>query len=64
MYVSHKISFWDKKEAKRLFQELLFYVLIKKQRIKGLQKLPFYGELNIKRYRKHLKDIQEVIGLK
>ena len=64
MYVPYKINFWDKKEAKRLFQELLFYVLIKKLRIKRLQKLPFYGELNIKRYRKHLKDTQEVIGLK
>ena len=64
MYVPYKINFWDKKEAKRLFQELLFYVLIKKLRIKRLQKLTFYGELNIKRYRKHLKDTQEVIGLK
>ena len=49
-----KMSFWDKKEAKQLFQKLLFYyVIIEKPRIKGLRnvdllrELPFYDELNI-----------------
>ena len=46
------MSFWDKKEAKRLFQELPFYVLIEKPRIKRvknidlLHELPFYDELS------------------
>ena len=58
---------WDKKEAKRLFQELPFYnLLIEKPRIKHLKnidlllELPFYDELSVK----HLKDMQEVIKLK
>ena len=49
-----KTSFGDKKEAKSLFQKLLFYyVLIEKPKIKGsrnvdlLRKLLFYDELNI-----------------
>ena len=48
------MSFWDKKEAKQLFQKLLFYyVIIEKPKIKGLRnvdlllELPFYDELNI-----------------
>ena len=48
------MSFWDEKEAKRLFQELPFdNVLIEKPRIKRaknidlLHELPFYGELSI-----------------
>ena len=48
------MSFWDEKEAKRLFQELLFHnVLIEKPLIKRLQnkdflhELPFYYELSI-----------------
>ena len=48
------MSFWDEKEAKRLFQKLLFYnVLIEKPRIEHLKnldllhELPFYDELSI-----------------
>ena len=48
------MSFWDKKEAKRLFQELPFYnVLIEKPCIKCLRnidllrELSFYEELSI-----------------
>ena len=48
------MSFWDEKEAKRLFQELPFHnVLIEKPRIKHsknkdlLHELPFYDELHI-----------------
>ena len=48
------MSFWDKKEAKRLFQKLPFFNrFIEKTKIKGLknknllQKLTFYDELNI-----------------
>ena len=47
------MSFWDKKEAKRLFQKLPFYnVLTEKTRIKHLKsiyllhQLPFYDELS------------------
>ena len=49
------MNFWNEKEAKTLFQKLLFYnVLIEKPRIKHLRNtdllhdLPFYDELNIK----------------
>ena len=47
------MSFWDEKEAKRLFQELSFYVLIEKPRIKCVKSihllhgLPLYDELSI-----------------
>ena len=48
------MSFWDEKEAKRLFQQLPFYnVLIEKPKIKHLKNidllhnLPFYDELRI-----------------
>ena len=48
------MSFWDEKEAKRLFQKLPFYnVLIEKPRIKHLKntdllhELSFYDELSI-----------------
>ena len=47
------MSFWDEKEAKRLFQRLPFYnVLIEKAKIKSLKNidllhdLPFYDELS------------------
>ena len=57
-----KMSFGDKKEAKRLFQKLPFYnVLIEKPRIKYLRnidllhELSFCDELSIRKYRKHLK---------
>ena len=50
-----KMSFWDEKEAKRLFQKLPVYnVSIEKPCIKRLRKadllheLPFYIELTIK----------------
>ena len=49
-----KVSFWDEKEAKKLFEKLPFYnIFIEKPKIKGfkgmtlLQELPFYTELNI-----------------
>ena len=48
------MSFWDKKQGKKLFQELSFYnVLIEKPRIKHLSnidilhELPFYDELSV-----------------
>ena len=48
------MSVWNEKEAKTLFQELLFYnVLIEKPCIKRLKNIyllhepPFYDELNI-----------------
>ena len=48
------MSFWDEKEAKRLFQKLPFYnVLFEKPKIKYLSSidlqhdLPFYDELNV-----------------
>ena len=48
------MSFWDEKEAKKMFQELPFYnVLIEKPGIKRLKnidllhELPFYDELSI-----------------
>ena len=65
-----KMSFWDEKEVKRLFQELPFHnVLIEKPCIKCvknmdlLQELLFYDELITVEYQKHLKDMEEVIGL-
>ena len=49
-----RMIFWNKKEAKRLFQKLLFYnVLIEKPKIKFLKIIdllyehPFYDEINI-----------------
>ena len=48
-----KTSFWDEKEAKRLFQELPFCVLIEKPGIKHVNNIdllherPFYDELSI-----------------
>ena len=49
-----KVSFWDEKEATKLFQKLPFYnIFIEKPKIKAfkdmdlLQELPFYTELNI-----------------
>ena len=48
------MSFWDKKEAKKLFQKLPFYnILIEKPKIKHLSnidllhELPFYDELSV-----------------
>ena len=53
------MSFWDEKEAKRLFQELPIYkVLIEKPRIKLLKiidflhELPLYDELSIEKISK------------
>ena len=50
-----KMSFWDEKEAKLLFQEPPFHnTFIEKPRIKHLKniyllhELPFYNELSIK----------------
>ena len=55
------MSFWDEKEAKRLFQKLSFYVLIEKPHIKHLKnidllhELPFYGELSIKQISRYAR---------
>ena len=53
-YRPHKNEFWNKKEAKQLFQTLPFYdVLIEKPEIKKLSniellhELPFYDELSV-----------------
>ena len=53
------MSFWDEKEAKRLFQELPIYkVLYEKPRIKLLKiidflhELPLYDELSIEKISK------------
>ena len=53
------MSFWDEKEAKRLFQELPIYkVLIEKPRVKliknidFLYELPLYDELSIEKISK------------
>ena len=53
------MSFWDEKEAKRLFQKLPIYkVLIEKPRIKLLKnidflhELPLYDELSIEKISK------------
>ena len=63
--------FWDKKEAKRSFQELPFYnVLIEKpciKRVKNidlLRELPFYDELIMAKISEDLKDMQEVLKTK
>ena len=57
-----KVSFWDEKEANRLFQELPFYnALIEKPRIKRvknidlLHELPFYDELSVVKISKAFK---------
>ena len=57
-----KINFWDKKEAKRLFQKLPFYnTFIEIPHIKHLKnidllcELPFYDELNIEKISKAFK---------
>ena len=56
------MSFWDEKEAKRLFQKLpLYNDLIEKLRIKHLKnidllhELPFYDELSIVKISKTFK---------
>ena len=53
------MSFWNEKEAKRLFQELPIYkVLIEKPRVKLLKnidflhELPLYDELSIEKISK------------
>ena len=55
------MSFWDEKEAKRLFQKLSFYVVIEKPCIKhpkniGLvHELIFYDGLSMKQISKAFK---------
>ena len=56
------MSFWDEKEAKRLFKELLFYdTLIENSYIKRLNNIdmlrefPFYNELNFVKISKAFK---------
>ena len=47
------MSFWNEKEAKKLFKELPFYILIEKPKIKHLSniellhELPFFDELSV-----------------
>ena len=57
-----KVSFWDEKEAKRLFRKLPFYnTFITKLSIKHLRnidllyELPFYNKLSIKQVLKAFK---------
>ena len=61
-YKPYKNEFWNEKEAKNLFQTLLFYnSLIKKPEIKNLSniellhELPFYDELSITEVSKAFK---------
>ena len=57
------MSFWDEKEAKRLFEELPFYntliekpyTLIHLNNMDLLCELPFYNELNIVKTSKAFK---------
>ena len=65
------MSFWNKKEAKRLSKILLFYNdLIKKPKLKGLKnivllhELPFYDDLNIYKMSKTFEWYVRVIKLK
>ena len=67
------MSFWDDKEARRLFQELPFYrtptetpCIKRLNNIDMLRELPIYNELNIVllKHPKYLKDTQEIIALK
>ena len=54
------MNFWDKKEAKTLFQELAFYnTFIEKPHIKRVNNIDLLHKL----YR-YVKDIQEAITLK
>ena len=60
-YKPYKNEFWNKKEAKNLFQTFPFYVLIEKPEIKKLSniellhELPFYDELSITEVSKAFK---------
>ena len=65
------MSFWNAKEARRLFQILPFYnVLIEKTRAKHLKnidllhELPFYDKLRVAKNQKYLKVMQELVKLK
>ena len=59
------MSFWDEKEAKRLFQKLPFYnALIEKPHIKHLlHELPFYNELSIRQISKAFKEYAKSYGV-
>ena len=65
-----KMSFWDEKEAKRLFQELPFHVLNEKPRIKHsknkdlLHEFPFYNELSMLKISQVFKIKLKLIKLK
>ena len=75
-YRPYKNEFWNKKEAKKLFQILPFYnVLIEKPKIKHLSniellhELPFYDELSVleisKVFRKYPRSYKvEIIDFK
>ena len=70
-YRPYKNEFWNKKEAKILFQTLPFYNVLtenpeikKLSNIELLHELPFYDELVLQKCQKHLKGMQEVIKLK
>ena len=65
------MRFWNEKEAKRLFHELGFYiVLIEKAHIKRLKnidllhELPFYHKLSIVKTSQAFKKMLEIIKLK
>ena len=64
------MNFWDKKEAKGLFQKLPFKKFIKKSHIKHLKnidllhEIPFYDELNIKQISKAFKKYSKSLQLK
>ena len=74
-YKAYKNKFWNKREAKELFQILPFYVLIEKPKFKHLSntdllyELPFYDELSVveisKAFRRYARSYKvEIIELK
>ena len=63
------MNFWNESEAKRLFQELSLYnTFNEKTRIKYLRNLDLLHKLQIydelRKYGKHLTDMQGIITLK
>ena len=74
-YKAYKNKFWNKREAKELFQILPFYVLMEKPKFKHLSntellhELPFYDELSVveisKAFRRYARSYKvEIIELK
>ena len=61
------MKFWNEKEPKKLFQKIPFYNVSigeHQSNIYLLHELPFYNELGVEKYQKHLKDMEKVIKLK